>query len=129
MRRFVATLLLVIGCWWLASEMAVAFLDLQPGLADNLLMVGVVAAFAAVALGLGAWASPGNRRRELGLTMLIATGVTLFMIASVAATVMDRAFMRYMPAMPEIHFAPAFGVVNLLVIGAVGWWLYRGARA
>jgi hypothetical protein len=125
-RRVVSTLLLIVGGWWLAGEMAVAFLDLERGIADNLMMVGVVALFAAVPLALGTWASPGNRRQELGLTMLLATGATLFLLASVAATVMDRAFMRYMPAMPELEFAPVAGVVNLLVVGAAGWWLYRG---
>lgn len=127
MRRVASSILFVIGGWWLAGQMAVAFLDLQRGLSDNLLMIGVVTVLAAVPLALATWASPGERRRELGLTVLIATGATLFLLASVAATVMDRAFMRYMPPMPELEFAPVAGVVNLLVVGAVGWWLYRGA--
>lgn len=125
MRRVLSTLLLIVGGWWLAGEMAVAFLDLEDGISDNLLMVGIVILFAGVPLALGTWASPGNRRRELGLTILLATGATLFGIASVAATILDRAFMRYMPAIPELEFAPVVGVVNLLVVAALGWWLYR----
>src|SRR5687768_4931535 len=105
--------------------MAVAFLDLEAGISDNLLMVGIVILFAGVPLALGTWASPGKRRRELGLTILLATGATLFAIASVAATFMDRSFMRYMPAIPELEFAPVIGIVNLLVVAALGWWLYR----
>ncbi len=125
MRRVVSSILFVIGGWWLAGQMASAFLDLEKGISDNLLMVGIVTVFAAVPLALGTWASPGNRRRELGLTILLATGATLFGIASVAATILDRAFMRYMPAMPELEFAPAIGIVNLIVVAALGWWLYR----
>ena len=129
MRRVASSILLVIGGWWLSSQMLAAFVDVQAGLSDNLLLVGLVAGMAAVPLLLGTWASPGNRRRELGLTILIATGATLFMLLALAAMLMDRAFMRYMPPMPEIAFAPAVGAANLLVLGAAGWWLYRGSAA
>lgn len=129
MRRVASSILLVIGGWWLSSQMAVAFVDVQAGLSDNLLLVGIVAGIAAVPLLLGTWASPGNRRRELGLTMLIATGATLFMLLALAAMVMDRALMRYMPPIPEIAFAPVVGAANLLVLAAAGWWLYRGSAA
>ena len=34
--------------------------------------------------------------------------------------------MPLLPPMPEIGVAPIAGTMNLIVLTAIGWWLYRG---
>jgi hypothetical protein len=125
MRRAVSTILFVLGGWMLSGEVLVAFFDVEAGLSDNAMMIALLMIFAAVPLLLGAWASPGQRWRELGLTILIAAAIALFCGLTALVMFMDPAFARYMPPLPEIRVAPVVGAVNLLVISAVGWLLYQ----
>lgn len=128
MRRAVSVLLFAFGGWMLTGQLASAFFDVEPGAADNAMLIGVFGLIAGVPLLLGAWASPGRRWRELGLTILIAAGIAMFCGVMVLMLFMDPAFMRYMPPPPDIELAPAWGVVNLLVIALVGGLLYQDRR-
>ena len=60
----------LLGGWVLLSELMIAFLDIEPGIVDNVAMLGISAFLAAIPLMLGAWISPGARWRELGLSIL-----------------------------------------------------------
>ena len=125
MRRVVSVLLFILGGWVLMSEMLVAFLDVAQGSGDNATMIIIFAMIAALFLVLGAWASPGHRWCELGLTVLIAAGLAVFCTASLAAVLFDPAMKRYMPNLPSLELAPVAGTLNLIAIAALGWWLYR----
>lgn len=129
MRRAVSVLLFAFGGWMLTGELVSAFMDVEPGAADNALLIGVLGLIAGVPLLLGAWASPGRHWRELGLTILIAAGIATFCGVMILVLFMDPAFMRYMPPPPpDIDLAPAWGVLNLLVVALVGWLLYHDRR-
>jgi hypothetical protein len=128
MRRVVSILLFVVGGWMLMSEAIMTFVDLQLGLGAEALVMSLFAGLAAVPLLLGTWASTGRRWQELGLTILIAAGVGLFSGVSMIAIFADPGARPFLPPMPKIAWTPIVGVVNLLVVGAIGWLLYRPAR-
>ena len=125
MRRVASVIMFVIGGWMLLSELMIAFLDFEPGMGDNAIMVGIIAVLAGVPLLLGAGISPGARWRELGLTMLISAACGLLYGVSIVAVLSDQGLKPFMPPMPEIQFVPFVGVANLLVIAGLGWLLYR----
>lgn len=132
-RRVLSIILFILGGWLFTGEPMMAFLDFPPdeSAAKPFVLLGVVIV-AAVPLLLGALASPGRRWRELGLTILIATGVGLFCGLCVIAVFNDPGFEQFrpvMPPMPEFTLAPITGTVNALVVIAIGWLLYRGRRA
>lgn len=130
MRRALSTLLFVAGGWIAATELVAAFLDAEPGsLTDNFAIIGIFGAIAAVLLLLGTWASPGRRWRELGLTMLIATGVSALCGLSFVMIFNDPTIRPFLPPTPHIDTAPAVGILNLLAVGMLGWWLYRRRTA
>jgi hypothetical protein len=127
-RRVISTLLFVFGGWMLMSELVVAFLDMEPGAYDNAIMLAVFAIIGGIPLLIAAWVSPGQRWQELGLTVLIASGLALFCAISAVVILTDpgfKPFMPKMPPMPDLKFAPIVGAVNLLAIAGVGWLLYR----
>lgn len=125
MRRVICILLFVLGGWMLMTELVVAFFDAMPGLGDNAGIIGLFVAITVVPLLLGAWTSPGARWQELGLTILLATGAGLFCGAAAVAVFLDPGSRPFMPPMPKIELAPVIGTVNMLVVAALGWWLYR----
>lgn len=128
MRRIVSIVLYVIGGWMLTGEGVIAFVRSE----DQTMMLAVLgfaALFPLVFIGLGAWASPGARLREVGLTLLITAGFTAYAMGS----------MIYMMNMPDTrHLFPrdtrfAFdgywlGGANLIVMAGLGWLLYRRPR-
>jgi len=124
-RRVASVILFALGGWMLAGQLMVAFFDFEPGAWDNAGMVGMFLVIALLFLLLAAWVSPGERWRETGLTILIALGVTVMSVATAAAIFVDPGMQKFLPPMPEMHFAPILGVVNLAVLSAMGWWLYR----
>jgi len=129
-RRPISILLFVLGGWITMTELMVAFIDVEPGLADSLMMTAIFAVLAVPFLLLGAWASPGRRWRELGLTMLMAGGIGAVCGLITIIVVNDPTAAPLFPQpIPHIDLAPAFGAVNLLLVGALGWWLYRGKSA
>jgi hypothetical protein len=125
MRRALSVLLFLLGGWMLMTEVAAAFLDAMPGLGDSALFIGVFGGLALVALVLGAWASPGPRKRELGVTILIAAGSALFCAIAAVVMFLDPGFTQFLPEMPKIALAPAVGAVNLVIVAAIGGLLYR----
>jgi len=130
MRRFISIVLFVLGGWLAMSQTVAAFMDVEAGLADNLILTAFFALFAAPLLLLGAWASPGRRWSELGLTLLIAAGFGAFCGLATLLVFNDPKFMELMEVtaepMPQIDLAPVFGVANMILVAALGWWLYRG---
>jgi hypothetical protein len=124
-RRIVSVIFLALGGWLLTGEFIVAFLDLEPGATDNLVLVAAVLVFVCVPLLLGAWVSPAERWRELGLTILIAAGAAAFGAISTVVVFTDPGAKGFMPPLPKFEFAPIIGVANLLIIGGIGWLLYR----
>lgn len=127
MQRGCSTILFVLGGWMLMSGLIVAFIDVQPGLTDNFVALGVMAIIALVPLLLATVVSPGLRWRELGLTMLITVAVAAAMGVSFAAILLDPAMMRYMPPLPKADFNFPLGLSVLLVVAISGWALYRSA--
>ena len=109
------------------TELVASFFDAEPGLTDNLTIAAICTVLAAVPLLLGAWASPGDRWREAGLTILIAAAIGALCGVSVIMIFNDPTARPYLPTeMPKIAFAPLLGAVNLLIVAALGWWLQRG---
>ncbi len=129
MRRVFSVVLLVFGGWMLLTEAVGAFFDVDPGLGDNAAVIGIFALISLIPLMLGAWASPGRRWRELGLTILIAIGMAAFCGLATMAVFLDPGFKPYLPPMPKFEFTPVLGVVNAVVIGALGALLYRSGKA
>lgn len=125
MRRILSILLFVLGGWILASELFAAFIDVEPGVGDNLFLIALFGIIAAVPLLLGAWASPGERWSELGLTILISAGFGVVGGVSALAILLDPESKPYLPPMPKMDFAVGIGAANLVVITAIGWALYR----
>jgi hypothetical protein len=129
-RRGLSIIFLIIGGWVLMAEPMMAFVNFAPGVkAAEAAVLGIIAAIAAVPMAIGVALSPGDRRRELGLTILLATVAGLFCGAAAVTMFLDpgfKPFMPLMPPMPDIHAAPVVGVVNLVALTALGWWLYRG---
>jgi len=124
--RSISILLFVLGGWMVMTAVMAAFIDVEPGVADNLLMLAIVAILAVPLLLLGAWASPGVRGREVGLTLLISAAIGAGCGLVALLVLNDPTAIRLMPQpMPHIDLAPAFGAVNLLLVVALGWWLYR----
>ena len=129
MRRVVSVIFLALGGWLLMAEPIIAFMDFGSdlkGARPLLLLIEIV--MAGVPLALGVLLSPGERRRELGLTILLAVGAALFCGVSIAAMLVDpefKQFMPLMPPMPKLGIAPIAGIINLLILTAIGWLLYR----
>lgn len=129
MRRVISVIFLALGGWVLMAELLLAFIDFAPKLSGAQAVVALFAlGIAGVPLALGVLLSPGERWRELGLTILLAMGAALFCGLSIAAILMDpgfKPFMPLMPPMPNVALAPIVGAINLLVLLAAGWLLYR----
>jgi len=127
-RRVLSILLFVFGGWMLMSEAIAAFIDAGPGHADSAMLITIFAVIAGLPLLLGAWASPGSRWRELGLTILIATGTALVCGISTVVVLSDPGMKQFLPPIPRINFAPVVGAVNLFALAVLGWLLYRPTR-
>lgn len=125
MRRFFSVLFFVLGGWILSAQLMLAFLDLQMGTATQLAVAAFTLLSALPFLLLGAWISPGQRWRELGLTLLIIAGIASFSGLSTLLVMLDPKFMRLMPPMPDIELSPVTGLVNVGLVAGVGLWLYR----
>lgn len=134
MRRGLSVILFVLGGWVLMAEPVIAFVDFGPDVPAALpIVILLFLVMAAVPLGIAVALSPGDRRRELGLTILIAIGFAIFSAVCAAAIFMDPGFKQLaplMPPMPKVAIAPIAGAANLVVVTAIGWFLYRkpGAR-
>ena len=127
-RRVASIVLFVLGAWLLAAEMMIAAADVGQTIETELAVIGIALVFAAPFLLLGMWLSPGNRLAELGATILAAAliggllGLTMFIMLS------DPEFVKLMRAPnqpPNFRIAPVSGLLNLLAVAAVGWWLQR----
>jgi cation transport ATPase len=128
MRRIASIIFLVAGGWLLMVEPMMAFIDMRLGSWLGLVVMLIFLVVAGVPLGIGTALSPGNRRRELGLTILITLGVGVVCAVSMAAILLDPGFKQFeplMPPMPDFRLAPLPGLLNLAVVAAAGWWLYR----
>ena len=89
-------------------------------------MLAFFALFSLPFLLLGAWASPGKRWAELGLTVMIVAGVGATMALMTLAVFMDPSFRRRMPPdqpMPDFKFSPIAGAAISLLIGGAGYLL------
>jgi len=132
MRRVASIILFVLGGWMLTSEAMVAWMDMGLGLGPQLLMLVFFLPIAGVPLGLGAWASPGNRPAELGLTLMITAAVGAFCAVAVWLAMNDPQFLKMLPPdqqFPQINAAPMPGSINLLLIAAAGYLLWRAGRS
>lgn len=131
MRRALAVILFVLGGWILSSEAMVAWINVGQGTASGIFMLAFFVAFAAVPLLLGTWASPGNRLAELGLTLMIGAGVGGAIVLMLLTITNDPGFKKVWPPdqpMPDFHFNPVLGMINLLAIAGAGYALRRWAR-
>jgi hypothetical protein len=125
-RRPASVLLFVLGGLMLTCEGLSAFFDIEPGLRDSLFLIGIYSALATPLLLLGTWISPGERWRELGLTMLIALGCAAVCVVTVLVVFTDPAMKGIMPPdLPPVGVAAAVGIANSLILGVAGWLLYR----
>lgn len=129
MRRAISAIFFVIGGWLLTGEPVVAFMDMGPDLRSAAPILWLIFfVMAAVPLGIAVATSPGERWRELGLTILIACGAGVFAGISALAMFTDPGFKQFLPLlppMPKIGIAPVVGTINLAVVAGLGWLLYR----
>lgn len=128
MRRALSAILFVVGGWLLMGEPLVAFMDFGPELRSAAPIVWLITLImAAIPLSIAVAASPGERWRELGLTILIACGVAAFSGLSALAMFTDPGFKQFLPLlppMPRIGIAPVPGALNFAVLAGLGWLLY-----
>lgn len=132
MRRVASVILFVLGGWMLTTESAVAWLDMEQGMAAQFFTLAIFLVLAAIPLVLGTWASPGNRWADLGLTLMITAGVTAFVAVAILLAMNDPAVAKMMPPdrpLPDIAINPVFGFINLLLIAGGGYALWRKGRA
>jgi uncharacterized membrane protein len=132
MRRVASIILFVLGGWMLTSEAMVAWMDMGLGWSAQLVGLAVMLPFFLVPLGLGAWASPGNRFAELGLTLMIAAGVAAFCALAVFLAFNDPQVIKMMPPgqkIPNFAINPLLGGLNLLLIAGCGYLLWRRGRS
>lgn len=133
MQRIASVLFLIIGGWLLMCEPLVAFMNLgKEAQSAELPVLLILLAIAAVPLAIGTALSPGERWRELGLTILLSAAMAVFAGVSTVAVFADPGFQKLKPAlppMPDIGVAPVPGVINLVVVIAIGWFLYRRRSA
>jgi hypothetical protein len=132
MRRVLSIILFVIGGWLLMSETLFAWMDLGEGVLVQILALSFFIGFTAAPLGLATLVSPGNRRAELGLTLMITAGISAFVGLTMLLAMNDPAVAKMMPpgeTMPNPQLDPAFGAVNLLIIAGAGYLLWRKGRA
>ena len=114
----------------LSGELLVAFIDFRMGWAAVPIVLAVVLLFAAPLLLLGCWLDPGERWRDLGLTLLITCGIAVFSGLACLIVFNDPTLMKLIePPPPKLDIAPVPGVLNLLAIVALGWLLRRPAKA
>jgi hypothetical protein len=127
-RRSASVVLFVLCGWMLSAGVMMGWVDLDEGLGMQLVMAGIVCLFSLPFLLLAVWASPGNRWREAGLTILIAAGLGGAMALMLILVMNDPSFIQLMPpeqAMPHLKFVPLSGIVTVLLFGGIGWLLYR----
>lgn len=129
-RRVVGNILFVLGGWMLTSGLVAGWIDFGVGAAGPWFALAMMTAFAAPFLGLGTWVSPGDRRAELGLTLMICASVGGGVILTWAVMFADPAFRQLMPpgqTPPDVRLAPVSGLAGLLIVGGGGYGLRRGA--
>jgi hypothetical protein len=129
MRRLASVLLFVLGGWMLSGEILTAFLDVQPGVRDSVIFIGLFGLLAALPLLLGMWASPGRRAQELGLTVLLGVGFGAFAAVGIGLMMVDPKAKALLPPMQGLGFTPVVGAANLVVLVAGGLLLYRSGSA
>ena len=132
MRRTVSVILFILGGWILAAEVMMAFIDLRFGVGAQLAMIGIYSAFALPFLLLAMWASPGNRFSDIGLTIMIAAGVGVALGLMMWTMLADPNFRNLLPPgkpMPNLQFSLAYGVVNLLMVFAIGFASWSAGRS
>jgi hypothetical protein len=130
-RRVLSVILLVLGGWFLTTEVMMAWMRLEEGTGGQWIVLAVMAGLAAPLLLLGMWASPGNRFADLGLTLMIAAGVGGVVALTTAMALNDPGFKQLMPPgkpAPDLHLAPVIGSLNLLVVAGGGYLLWRFGR-
>lgn len=125
MRRVTSIILFVLGGWMLAGVGAIGLVPVEEGL-SRWAVAAVVACFAAPFLLIGAWVSPGRRRAELGMTLMIAAGFAALVVITLAAVALDPAIQRYMQQpMPRFDFTSPVMITSLLLLGGGGYFLRR----
>jgi hypothetical protein len=121
-RRVASLVFLFLGGFCVGMQVMIAFLA-GGGALDYALRLAYFTAVAAPILALGAWLSPGQRWRELGLTMLIGAGVcggafsSAIFLPDEHGVMMDRAELT-----PYLALGPGFA--NLTLIAGAGLLLY-----
>jgi hypothetical protein len=131
MRRAISVILLCIGAWLLMSGLTVAWVNFGEGLVAEFGVAGIMAAFAAPFLALGTAVSPGNRRADLGMTLMVAAGIAAALALMMWMVVSDPGFKQFMPPgkqMPDLRLAPASGLATEFVVAASGYLLWYFGR-
>jgi hypothetical protein len=128
MRRAVSIILFVIGAWFLAGEVMLAWISVGQGAATEFGLIAVMLACCAPLLVLGTWASPGNPFLELGRTMMTAAAVGATLALVLFILLADPNFTSLLPPdrpAPNFRVGWMSGLLNLALIGGGGWLLHR----
>ena len=131
MRRTLSVILFILGGWLLTSEVMVSWINVGEPSGTAFAMVGIMLVLSAPLLALGTWASPGNRLADLGITMVICAGIGGGCALSAFMMLSDPKFLMLLPLESparDLHLAAIPGGVNLIVIAAVGWFLWSTGR-
>lgn len=129
MRRAVSIIFFVLGGWALMGEPLMAFLNVAPEIEwVTPVILAICLVMAAVPLGIATASSPGERWRELGLTMLLSIGFAAFGALSFVVMLFDpggKLIWAEAGPMPDVRITPLVGTANLALMTLVAWWLYR----
>jgi len=130
-RRVISVILFILAGWLLVSGLTVAWFDFGEGLAVSLGILGVMALIGLPFLVLGIGVSPGNRLAELGMTLMVIAGIGDVLGIVMMVTLSDPGLKQLMPPgqqSPQFHFAPIPGLAATLILGALGYGLWRWGR-
>ncbi len=121
-RRTLSILLFLLGGFCVGMEVMAAFM-IGPATADYINRTAYFSAIAAVFLVLGTWSSPGQRWRELGLTILLGAAVCVASFSTALFLPDERGIVADTSEL-EPYLALGAGFTNLALITAAGCILY-----
>jgi len=123
MRRLISIILLLVGGFCVGMQVMIGFMAIPPDPDGSLPPLVTFTALPIPFLAIGTWLSPGDRMRELGLTVLIGAAVYVGSF-SISLFTPDEA--GVVPGMESLtpYVDRAQGLANLSVIAILGLLLY-----
>jgi hypothetical protein len=123
MRRLMSIILFLVGGFCVGMQVMIGFMAIPPDPGGKLPPLVTFTALAVPFLAIATWLSPGDRMRELGLTVLIGAAVC---VGSFSITIFTPNEQGVVPGMGSLtpYVDTGQGLANLAVIAILGFLLY-----